>query len=172
VLNTISYPFLLDTGATCHISLVRPDFSSFVSIPLHPIKGLEGACVYAIGMGSINVPVAPGRVLTLCNALFIPSSHVHLISVLTLCHHDSLTCHFNSVSCWLTDASGSTVAHGAVITPHLLYSLSLMPEQSPSEDSMFPSIYAPTPDIETWHLHLGHCNLHTLIDMACTGVMC
>jgi Integrase core domain/GAG-pre-integrase domain len=167
--DVISYPFLLDTGAMCHISLVRSDFSSFVSIPSCLIKGLRGACIYAVGMGLINIPIAPGCVLTLHDALFIPSSCVCLISVLMLCCHNSLTCHFNSDSCWLTDVWGSTVACGAVVVFHLLYSLSLVPELS--EHSAFPSVYAPTSDIETWHCCLGHCNLRTLIDMACAGVV-
>jgi hypothetical protein len=48
-------PFILDTGATCHISPEASDFKTLKSIPRHPVKGLGGSAVYAIGIGNIDV---------------------------------------------------------------------------------------------------------------------
>ena len=51
-------PFTFDTGATCHISPEQSDFRSLKLILPHPVKGLGGACVYTIGIGSINLSIA------------------------------------------------------------------------------------------------------------------
>jgi hypothetical protein len=51
--------FILDSGATCHISPTRSDFTDFQTIPEHPITGLGGARVYAIGIGTVELVVDP-----------------------------------------------------------------------------------------------------------------
>src|SRR6266403_6372679 len=62
-----SLPFILDTGATCHISPVLSDFKSISPITLHPIKGLGGMSVNALGMGTIILKT-PTSCLSLNNA--------------------------------------------------------------------------------------------------------
>ena len=48
-------PFVLDTGATCHISPECSDFQSFTPIQPHPIKGLGGGHVFMLsGSGLSN----------------------------------------------------------------------------------------------------------------------
>jgi hypothetical protein len=49
--------FILESGATCHISPMHSDFTDFQTIPEHPITGLGGARVYAIGIGTVELVV-------------------------------------------------------------------------------------------------------------------
>ena len=69
-------PFILDTGATCHISPDASDFKDLRSIPRHPVKGLGGSAVYATGIGNIELRIASGHTLKLVDALYIPESRV------------------------------------------------------------------------------------------------
>src|SRR6267142_2302186 len=75
-------PFILDTGATCHISPERSDFKTLHPTPPHPVKGIGKTCVYAVGMGTVELTIAHGHKITLDNILFILSSSMRLLSVL------------------------------------------------------------------------------------------
>ena len=57
--------FILDSGTTCHISPEASDFKNLRSTPCHPVKGLCGTAVYAIGMGDIELCIANGHMLKL-----------------------------------------------------------------------------------------------------------
>jgi hypothetical protein len=171
------YPFALDTGATCHISPERSDFQTLTPIPPHPIKGLGGKCVYAIGLGTIELSVAPGNHLILQKALFAPASTVRLISVLTLNRDGNCVSHFDSTSCWITNkANGALVAKGVVSPTRNLYTLStftpnIVHDPPHPRASNHTSFYAArVPDLETWHRRLGHCNTRAIIDMARNNV--
>jgi hypothetical protein len=95
------YPFVLDTGATCHISPECSDFQIIHPIQPHPIKGLRGACIYAVGVGSIELAVGNDQHLLLHNALFAPACSVWLISILSLnCNSKSISC-FDEKTCWI-----------------------------------------------------------------------
>jgi hypothetical protein len=108
-------PFVLDTGATCHISPKHSDFCMLTPIPPHPIKGLRGKCVYAVGLGTIKLSVGPGKHVVLYQVLFALASAVHLISVLTLNKDGNCISHFNSTICWIIDkATGNIIAEGTV----------------------------------------------------------
>jgi hypothetical protein len=58
--NLSNSPFVLDMGATCHISPVRSDFKTLHQIAPHPITGVGGAKVHATGIGSIELCIASG----------------------------------------------------------------------------------------------------------------
>jgi len=163
-------PFVLDTGATCHISPECSDFQNLRSIQAHPIKGLGGSCVYATGLGTIQLDVGNGQQLILHNALFAPSSSVRLISVLTLNRDSKTISCFDENVCWVLDKkTGTTIAQGAVSNTRNLYLIShfaphIVPNSFPSNHT---TLYASrVPDVETWHRRLGHCNTRTIIDMA------
>jgi hypothetical protein len=161
--------FAFNTAATCHISPKRSDFKTLYHIPNHPIKGLGDTCVYAIGIGTIGLCMAAGHTLTLQNILFVPASTICLLSVLTLNHSGWFTTHFNSNLCWVTNQSGATVACGCVSHERELYFLTAKTvrvtyKYSSSVSAFFSS--SPVPDIETWHHHLGHYSIRTVVDMA------
>jgi hypothetical protein len=72
-------PFILDTGATCHISPVKSDFKSLRPITPHPITGIGGAQVHATGVGSIELCIASNHKVVLEDVLFIPTSAIRLV---------------------------------------------------------------------------------------------
>ena len=168
-------PFVLDTGATCHISPERSDFQNLTPIQPHPIKGLGGACVNAVGMGTIELAVGDGKFLMLRNALFAPSSSVQLISIGVLNKDSKTVSCFDENVCWILDKqTGATIARGEIPNGQNLYSISsfapyIVPSPSRADDT---SLYATrVPDIETWHRRLGHCNTRTIIDMARNNIV-
>ena len=165
-------PFVLDSGATCYISPERSDFRHMQAIHPHPIKGLGGATINALGMGTIQLDVRNGQYLTLHNALFAPSCSVRLISVSSLNRDSKTISCFDEDVCWVLDKqTGAVIVHGTISVAQNLYSIStlrvishIVPNSShPSDTSLYASR---VPDIETWHHRLGHCNTHMLIDMA------
>ena len=160
-------PFILDSGATCHISPEPSDFKSLTPIPHHPVKGLNGSAVYAVGVGEIELRIAAGHVLKLTNVLYIPDSSVRLISIMALNKSGNYTTHFDSTGCWVTNKSNTTLVRGTLSNSKRLYVLSTkVPcvQHKPCQtDSIF---HARTPDLETWHRRLGHCNVRAIIEMA------
>ena len=94
--KTDKLPFVLNSGATCHISPPASDFKVLWSIPHCPVKGLCSMAIQTIGMGDIELRIAGGHVLKLTDILYIPESSVHLISILALKKSGSYTTHFDS----------------------------------------------------------------------------
>ena len=77
------YPFIFDTGATCIFSPERSDFNSLKPCTTHPVKGLFGSCIHAVGIGPIDLHLDAGRTLSLHDILFSPRfrypSYLHSI---------------------------------------------------------------------------------------------
>jgi len=170
--------FLLNTCAPYHISPERSDFKTLTPILLHPVNGpsLAGDCLYAMGRGTIDLLAhnTVGRKLTLHNVLFVPFARARLISVPSLGNYDMYTCHFDSNSCRIADKSGITVARGTlclrdlyVINVPILSHFELASLRQGHTHAATGITHASrTPDIETWHRRLGHCDIQTIIDMA------
>jgi hypothetical protein len=168
-------PFILNTGATCHISPVKSDFKSLRPIAPHPITGIGGAQVHATGMGSIELCIASNHKVVLEDVLFVPTSVIRLVSVLCLNCSGNYTSSFDSNSCWVTNKAGAVVLRGSVLKTHHLFGLTL---HSPRVGHVHPATPAhsahyatQTPDLETWHCRLGHCSNDTIIDMVCKTAM-
>ena len=161
--------FVLDSGATCHISPTRSDFKNFRDIPPQPITGLGGARVYAVGIGTIELNVDQSRCLTLDNVLFVPTSTVRLISVVALSRDQQIFTIFGPNDCWLTDTDGIIIARGVVSSTRNLYTLTSI-DTCPSIPHIG-FIATRTPNIETWHRRLAHCGVNTIIDMARNGIV-
>jgi len=176
-------PFFLDTGATTHITPERSDFESLHPIAPYPILGVGGSCIYAVGKGTVKIRIPDGGQLTLENVLFVPKSKVRLISIVRLNRSGQYTSHFNSNSFWLTDKDDTIVLlRGTIIENRLLYGLNLhntcdsntKPHGSktslmePTQSAFYASR---TPDVETWHQRLGHCNVSTIVNMAQKGTV-
>ena len=163
-----SLPFIIDTGASCHISPVLSDFKSIRPIKPHPITGLGDHSVAAVGMGTIELHT-PSGALTLFDALYVPSSSVRLISVFLL-GEANFNAHFypRQGHCYISNADNSIVAHGTALPDRKLFVLSSFTVTSRSHPS-FPSSahYASRrPDVDSWHKRLGHCGPRAVLDMA------
>src|SRR5258708_22542701 len=157
-------PFILDTGASCHISPILSDFKNFHPIEPHPISGLGNLSVLATGVGTI-VLTSPSRVLTLNNAFFVPTSAVRPISVFTLNEDNNYGSYFDLRSCLITDKQGNIIAQGTAVVRHRLYILSnfSVPLTHPPAPSH--AHYASRlPDIHSWHNHLRHSRLFPTMD--------
>ena len=179
-------PFFLDTGANTHISLECSDFKKLRLISPHPIAGLGGSCIFAVGIGTIDIQIAGGHKLVLENILFAPASNIHLVSVLDMneTNHRYIS-HFTHNAFWLTNASRAVILHGNVHKARRLYYLSIArahtthvcnkptitnppPNAGPTDRSATNAFHAScVPDVETWHHRLGHCSIGAVIDMAC-----
>ncbi|KAF8494899.1 hypothetical protein F5888DRAFT_1805217 [Russula emetica] len=61
VAHTAEHPFILDSGASNHISPECSDFHSLCPIIPHPIQGFNGSSTDAIGIGDINLCIASGH---------------------------------------------------------------------------------------------------------------
>jgi len=180
-------PFVLDMGATCHISPDQSDFDTLSAIPPHPVRGLGGTCVYAVGLGNIKLHLRNGHNLILHNVLYIPTSKVRLVSVLALNHDGDYMSHFGATSCWITTTNGNCIAEGCVSTTRGLYTLAIATgdtftamttSPSPVNDeandraTIDTTLYTtPVPDVETWHQWLGHCSSHMVVNMARNNVI-
>ena len=70
--NLCEIPFILDTGATSHISPKHSDFKMLYPTPPHPVKGIGDACVYMLGMGTVELTISGRHKICLDNVLFIP----------------------------------------------------------------------------------------------------
>jgi transposase InsO family protein len=175
--NLDNSPFFLDTGATTHISPERSDFKSLRPISPHPISGIGGACVYAAGIGSIDLCITGGHKIKLDNVLYVPASKIRLISVLSLNRGGDYTSHFDSSHCWVTTPNGTTVLRGFVYEPRRLYGLPLTSPlvghtKTKSPAAPDAALYATRMlNVETWHRRLGHCNFGAIIDMARRGAV-
>ena len=161
-------PFILDSGATNHISPEASDFRVLRPITNHPVKGLSGTAIYAVGIGEIDLHIAAGHVLRLSNVLYIPKSSVRLVSVRALNKSGDYITHFDSDICWVTNRSNTTVVRGVLSDAKKLYTLTI---QSPSVRHIktphtTTALFSRVPNMETWHRRLGHCNTRAIIEMA------
>ena len=170
--RTSLLPFIIDTGATCHISPILSDFKFIRAIKPHPIKGLGDHSVNAIGMGVIELQTPSGQ-LTLKDALYVPNASVRLISVFLLgdAHYST---HFypRGGHCYISDYNNTIVARGKVLSNRKLFALSEFTVLLPKPSSPSFAHYASrSPDVDTWHKRLGHCGPRTIIDMARSNVV-
>ena len=87
-----------------------------------PVKGLFGSCVYAVGIGTIDLHLDAGSTLSLHDVLFVPASTIRLISIPSLYRGGKYTTHFDSDGCWVSDKSNEIVARLAFSPTWQLYS--------------------------------------------------
>lgn len=160
-------PFYVNTGATVHISPEKSDFLMLQPTNARSVKGVGGSSITAIGIGNIKLCIARSTYIALQNALYIPNTTVHLISVSTLARDNQAIAHFDETSCWITNKStNATIAHGMLLPTKNLYSLAL---HSIHAEHAFMANH--TPDLETLHRRLGHANYQTLRDMLRKGMI-
>ena len=165
------------------ISPEREDFKTLRPITPHPIKGFGGACVYAVGIGSIELCIASSKHVVLNHALFVSNVTIYLISVFMLNCNGQNACHFDTKTCCVINNASAVVLTSKAWVPRRLYVLncispSIMHAKSPpnnanvTDSSDLSALYATwMSDVKTWHRHLKHCNNQTIIDMAHQGVV-
>jgi len=153
-----TFPFLLDSACTTHISPDRSDFMTLHPIADRTVTGVGGSTISTLGIGTIKLVVAKGSYVLLENVLFIPASTVRLISI--GCITESLQCSitFNASTVTLKNRSGSLFATGTRLPTRKLYSLDC------TRLSTKHAFY--TADLDTWHRRLGHASNQCILDLA------
>ena len=121
--NVSSMPFLLDLGASVHISPECSDFKHLCPIAHHAIKGFNGLSTTAVGVGNINLCTSSGHKISLKDVLFMPSCTTHLVSIsaIVISGYNFVT--FGPEDCWISDKSGQIVVHGSLNKHTRLYPL-------------------------------------------------
>ena len=170
-------PLYYDSGATCHISPECSDFKTFHPINSHPITELGGACVYAVGISTVELLVDSGHIMKLHNVLYVPTVTVRLVCIVTLnCngHHYTI---FRPDDVWLTDSNSAIFAHGVISSTQNLFTLTTPNPHIASNASLHSTILeinfstSCTPNIKTWHCQLAHCSTRTIVNMAHNGIV-
>ena len=173
--NLSDSPFILDMGATCHISPVRLDFKTLHQIAPYPITSVGGDKVYATGISSIELCIASSHKVVIDDTLYVLSLTIHLISVFCLNCSRQYISSFDSDSCCVTNKAGAVILRETVLESCCLYGLTLsslctghsQPIPAPSA-----AHYAShTLDLKTWHWCLGHCNTNAIVNMACKNMV-
>jgi hypothetical protein len=123
-------------------------------------------------MGSIEICISSVLKVSLLNVLYIPSSTVHLMSISALNHSGNYTCHFDSHACWVTNHSSAMILCGTLSAKCSLYMIDL-PSAHIAHTPCSPIVLylERKPDIETWHRHLGHVNMQSIVNMACSSAV-
>ena len=165
-----SLPFIIDSGASCHISPFLLDFKSITPIKPHPIMGLGDHSISAVGMGTIELQT-PSGFLSLHKALFVSTSGVRLLSVYLL-GENGFNAHFypRKGHCFISDAQNSVVACGTLLPGRKLFALSSFNIPIHAHPFFPSSAYYSShpPDVDCWHKHPGHCGPQSVLDMACS----
>jgi len=113
----------------------------------------------------IELQSKTGGHITLNHALFVPNAAVRLISVYSMTNDTQNSCHFNATSCTVTHSDGTTLLAGKAWKQRRLYTIDCTAhdQSHPTDIALYTTR---TPDVETWHRRLGHCDHRTVIDMA------
>ena len=169
--KAIHSPFIIDSGTACHLSLNLLDFKTLCPIVAHPIKGV-GNSIAALGIGTIEINCGSGK-LVLHNAYYVPMASACLISIWLLLHpefKDTYHALFHPDYVLIFDTSNRIICRGVANGHHRLYFLSdftMHVSPTPSSPSLVAYYASCPPDLNSWHKHLGHCGIHTILNMAC-----
>jgi len=151
-------PFVLNSGASCHISPERSDFIMLNPTAPHPITSFGGSCVYATRIGTIKLCTESGKKITLNRVLFVLNSTMRLISVFSLNNNGLNACYFDATLCCVLDSGRMIILKGRAWVQRHLYILDCIPQIITPTTSINlantkPSaLYATkAPDLETWH---------------------
>lgn len=142
-----------------HISKNQDDFLTLHPIMPCSINRVGGSSISTIGMENIKLRIAQGTLIILKDALYVPNAAVHLIFVSYLSRDSNVVAHFDDSSWIMNKSTGACIAQGPLLPQKRLYSLDI------SAQAEHALAVHNSPDLETWHCHLGHINYQSLLDM-------
>ncbi|OBZ67617.1 hypothetical protein A0H81_12251 [Grifola frondosa] len=155
-------PFIIDSGATTHISPARSDFSSLTSIKPRSIAGVNGSSINALGIGTVRLRVGRGNMVTLNNVLYVPQASVRLLSVGCLCDGPD-----KPEVCFLDDSVNVRSRNGTILFTGTRRNGGLYRLDGPTPTINHRAHLAQRlPSLETWHRRLGHANYPAVYDLA------
>lgn len=187
----------VDSGSSVHISPSWDEFVDFVEIPPHPIKGVNGSYIHAVGRGTITLRMGKGHkgVLRLVNALYVPRAAIRLISTGWLDLDGLFIGIYNGQLLVKPSPTSDNIIAVAKRLQNNLYVILGSPQvcirsqratSSPASCSTPVSLNLPeiTADSEvivnsalapidsmTLHHRMGHCSMESVVDMAKHGMV-
>jgi transposase InsO family protein len=141
--------WVLDTGASCHMTPFRDCFSTFKKIEGTSIYMGNGSWCVTQGIGTVKIKMFDGCIRTLNNVRFVPSMTRSLISV-GLLHR--LGCKMRIDDEILRISRGSIIVMKGKLAENNIFHL--LGETVSSESCVAES--SQNLDARLWHLRLGH----------------
>lgn len=87
--------YFLDSGTSIHCTLFKSNFSSFIPIPPHSIKVINGQSIMVTEISG-KLKSLNGQPFMLTQALYVPQATIHLIS--DKLANAKLSCAFNQAA--------------------------------------------------------------------------
>lgn len=143
--------WVIDSGATNHISHQRSSFTTFKTLPDTNVTLPNGVLVNIVGIGDIKL----GSHIVLTDVLFIPQFKFNLLSV--SCITKKLHCRvwFDEFSCGIQDPTRALmIGMGREVSN--LYFLDIESVSSQGTVSSLKPFVGSVVSVELWHKRLGH----------------
>ena len=157
--------WLVDSGATQHMSCNSHWFSSMQDIPPKEIRLGDHGITHATGLGSIRITATQGEEPlngTLTNVLYAPDLAGNLLSVPRLLDQGYRTHFVEKHLAVITDMSGNIVMRANRNQDMFLLNVRVAQDKVASANAALTS----DEDITLWHRRLGHANYQLIRAMA------
>jgi hypothetical protein len=157
--------WLIDTGASQHMTMQRSWFSSFSELT-HPtnVNFGDGLQLKAAGIGSIAVPTLVGGqqlTLQLLDVLYVPQISVNLISVAALDNDFKFVIKKGSISIYNTHNELIAIAHRSTSNLYHLIDVSAASSNKVS-NSVISALVSQVSNMDLWHQRLGHLGVDNI----------
>ena len=157
--NETSNNWLIDSGASCHMTNQRDGYTDFKEFEKPQKVSLgDGHKLDALGRGTVVVNMMidnnKSTRAELTNALYVPDLRCNLFSVRSATENGKVI-HFAKEHCFIHDENGNVKGKGVLVGK--LYQLSV----EPSSDCEYASLTS----IDLWHNRLGHMSERRIRDM-------
>ncbi|CDR39882.1 hypothetical protein NBRC10512_000405 [Rhodotorula toruloides] len=156
----------LDSGATHSMCGDSRLFSLLRSCTLLPVGGLSGKNgLKVMGVGSLSVKLASGRVVKVERALFVPGITVNLVSTSQLYDLHGVTTTFGKGA--VLSRNGQVVATGSRLTSNLYQLDGALVDPPAVEGASALLASGPvTTELTTWHRRFAHLSLRSIDTLA------
>ena len=159
---TKSCDWIMDSGATTHMSPNRSDFDTFESISARKVYMGDDTVLQAIGRGSIVVKTVARdntKRIRFHDVLYVPKLQSNLLSVSKIVQ-GGLNVEFGALGCTVKDDHGHTLALAARVNN--LYRMRCT-KVSGSEDAKVAA--SKEEGLKLWHRRMGHLNVKSLVQL-------
>ena len=155
---------LYDSGASCHMSPFRHQFTSYCPIPPRPIIAANKRMFFANGIGDLHIRVPNGKfstAITLRDTLYVPEMALTVVSVSRITKAGYAVA-FEGAMCNITSPEGKTVGR-IPATKNGLYRVEHVNVASTVANEVI--------DMRTLHKQLGHTATSTIRALVCSGAI-
>ena len=157
--NTSMHKWLIDSGATQHMTFHKEAFDSYESISHRKVYLGDNGVVEAIGKGSMLVETCVDnkvKRIRIHDVLYVPKLHTNLLSVSKLVAR-GLNVHFNTMGCKVRTQRGEVVAMATMEANLYQLDLKVIGGGDASAKAL---TSAHGSAMELWHKRLGHLHVN------------